>query len=64
MTEIEHGSFKGIFLLELLQARDMLLLKTRTQHLLWSTIPDVRHEGTVGPPAYCVLKTCVVADVI
>lgn len=45
MTEIKHGSFKGIFLLERLQAQDMFLLKNRTQHLIWSTIPDVGHEG-------------------
>lgn len=64
MTEIKHSSFKGIFLLELLQAQAMFLLKNRTQHLIWSTIPDVRHEGIAGPPAHCVLKTCVVADVI
>lgn len=45
MTEIKHGGFKGIFLLERLQAQDMFLLKNRTQHLIWSTIPDVGHEG-------------------
>lgn len=59
MTEIEHSSFKGIFLLELLQARDMLLLKTQTQHLLWSTIPDVRHKGDCGATCLlCIKNLC------
>lgn len=59
MTEIKHGSFKGIFLLELLQAQDMFLLKNRTQHLICSAIPDVRHEGDCWATCLlCIKNLC------